>query len=105
MMALLLIAVLFQLAQKRGGTVAADLPAVLVQARCAPAQSSVWTTLDTNGFWEILGTLPSVNGCSATSYAPLQAMVLGTAGWSPLLLHAYKLSAPTRRSRTSSLSL
>ena len=46
-------------------------PAVLVQARCAPAKSNI-TILDPEDDWEIVGTLPNVNGCNATSYAPKQ---------------------------------
>jgi hypothetical protein len=73
MMALLLIAIIFQLsdpkASAQGGNVTVNLSAVLVQARCAPAQSWVNPTIDANGDWEINGTIPNVDGCSANSYA------------------------------------
>jgi hypothetical protein len=66
----LLIDVPFQpVTSTQGRAVLAELSAVSVQARCAPARSRI-TILDTTGDWEILGILPNVNGCNATSYAP-----------------------------------
>ena len=53
----------------QGGEVLAELSAATVQTRCAPAKSNI-TILDRQGDWEIVGTLPNVNGCNATSYAP-----------------------------------
>jgi hypothetical protein len=71
-----LVVMLFQLAQPnasvQGGNLSTDLSAVMVQAKCAPASSTiVVNTSIINGVtvYVISATLP--NGCSATTYTPV----------------------------------
>ena len=68
---------LFQLADPKGsaqaGNVSTDLSAVMVQTRCAAANSTILNIISSGGasYYVIEGTL--LNGCKATSYSPISS--------------------------------